>query len=473
MEERYMIRLISDNLEKLENKVAVIDKNTTFTYGKLYSMIKAYAFHLNRTYGTGNRILLFCENSIEFIVSYFSIIGSGNTIVMCDLNVKEELLAIINDCKANIVISSDSYYQFLTEKLNPEVVKLKKIDFSFFTERHEFEMYNPQKDVLILYTSGSTGIPKGVVNDAANLLSSADNYIATLRISSDDVFLSGVPFFHSYGMGSGFIAALKVGGTIVILPQINAKTILSYLTEFQVTIFHGVPYIYKLLSLQLQKEKVGVESVRHFISAGVKMDRKTFDDFYKETHCCIHQEYGSTETGTIAFNQSNEVECSVRSVGQPLLGVNVFIENPDDESKAGTLVVDSKSIASRYVGGTPFSRKYVTGDIVEIDEENYISIIGRSDRRISIAGKKIDPVEIKKMILSMEGTEEAYVYLNPLNPNVLAAKVVLNKTTSDSPITSLEIRKFLATKLAPLKVPKEITFVDKIETTMLGKIKRM
>ena len=380
---------------KYSGKTAIIDRKLTMTYSQLYNAVLNLAGHLVQTCGTDKRLLLYCENSAEFVVSYFAVALSGNTAVLCDVNFKEELSYIIRDCRIDAALTTHYLKESFTKKQrNFLPVHVVKILFSDLPANMEWG-YSPDKICLILYTSGTTGYPKGTLNTGRTLLQAAKNYISTLDVTPEDRFLVTIPMYHSYAMGSAMLASLLSGATLVIDRRFDPKKALEDIRHYQVSIFHGVPYMYDILTKHLSLFPEKIESIRYFVSAGMRLPPETFDAFFDVSGHVINQEYGSSETGTIAFNCSHEIEVLKTSVGQPLNGVKVRLgEQEGSNCEEGILEVHSKGMSLGYFGGKSFSQWYQMADRVRIDRQHNIFILGRQDRILNIAGKKVDPAAL-------------------------------------------------------------------------------
>lgn len=237
---------------------------------------------------------------------------------------------------------------------------------------------------------------------------------------------------------------------------------LEILQDKKITVFHGVPYMYRLFNRILQKKKYNLDNLRICISAGAKLDSDIAREFYNITGKVIHQEYGSTESGTIAINLCDDLESNIKSVGKPLTGVEIKIID-------GISLIKSKGRGIGYVGDELFQGEwYDTGDIVDIDEEGYIYIKGREKRMINLAGVKVNPLEIEEVIKKHQSVKEVLVrsVKHPRYGEAIQALVVVQED-----IDADDLKKFCSRFLPPIKIPKIISFTDKLEKTQLGKVK--
>lgn len=454
---------------KYSEKTAVIDRKSTLTYSQLRYAVLNLADYLGRVCGTDKRLLLYCENSAEFVVSYFAVALSGNTAVLCDINFKEELSHIIRDCAVDAVLTTHYLKESFTKKQGNSL-PLHVVEILFSDPPANMEWgYFPDKVCVVLYTSGTTGSPKGTLNTGRTLLQAAENYISTLDVTPEDRFLATIPLYHSYAMGSAMLASLLSGATLVIDRRFDAKKALEDIRRYQVSIFHGVPYMYDILTKHLSLFPEKIESIRYFVSAGMRLPPETFDAFFDASGHIIHQEYGSSETGTIAFNRSCEMEILKTSVGQPLRGVEVRLAGQEGSACGeGILEMYSKGESLGYFGGKSFSPWYRMADRVRIDGQHNIFILGRQDRILNIAGKKVDPAEIEALIMTMDGVKE--VHVGPKEEQGASVSLQADVVAEESSkINKTMIRKLCAERLSGYKIPKHIRFVQSLPKSSLGK----
>lgn len=470
-----------DNTVNFPNITAIQYDGHVYTYGELGQLIKKMGLRLySSTQAKKERVLILLPNSPEFIISFFSITSLGKVAVLADINFVEELLNIVKDNDISKIITKSHMKEKVQQILCNGGIASEKIQFIIADNlicelnlRDDSEA-NIKVDIdsndlaMILYTSGSSNRPKGVRNSYTNIEEAAKNYLETLNICKEDKLVAVIPFFHSYAFGSCMMAGLFAGATLLIEDGFVPSKVLNLIEREKATIFQGVPYMYKHINQRLSKGDYNIKSLRFCISAGAVLNEEIARDFYSITKKVIHQEYGSTETGTIALNMSDDLEKNIHSVGQPLknIEINICIEN---EEESGIIEVKSKAISLGYIDEDFMSGCwYKTGDIGYLDDDNYIFIVGREKRMINIAGKKVNPSEIEAILLKSSDVSEVLVRGIILDSEEAIEALIVTKNKS---LNKDDVKKFCIGKIAPYKIPRVINWVDSLPKSSLGKNK--
>jgi long-chain acyl-CoA synthetase len=314
---------------------------------------------------------------------------------------------------------------------------------------------------LIKLTSGSTGLPKGIVTTEANLIADCRNICSSMAITSADVNLGAIPFSHSYGF-SNLVTPLILQGTAVAysndyLPQ----SLLELANRHRCTVAPLIPMVFAHL---LSTAHGSFETVRTFISAGAPLPATTSRRFRERFGIDIHSFYGCSECGGITYDRrGGAVERG--TVGEPLDGVTL-------EAIASRLAVRSDSVAAGHLLDAatfvPIEAAFVTDDLAEM-RVGEVALTGRAGDVINTAGKKVNPREVEAVILQIKGVREAKVYGEPAGARgeVVAAAIV---ATPD--VTREQIREHCRTRLSLHKVPRIVKIIDTMPVDERGKIRR-
>lgn len=315
---------------------------------------------------------------------------------------------------------------------------------------------------LIKLTSGSTGMPKGIVTTEANLIADCKNICATMGIRTDDLNLGAIPFSHSYGF-SNLVTPLLLQGTAVVfsndyLPQ----SMIEMVNRFGCTVVPLIPMVFAHLTTAAHGS---FASVRTFISAGAPLPASTSRRFRDRFGIDIHSFYGCSECGGITYDRrGGAVERG--TVGPALDGVELL-------TGGARLVVRSDSVAAGYLfDATTFQRfedgTFTTDDLVDV-RDGEIALTGRAGDLINTAGKKVNPREVEAVILQIAGVREAKVYGEPAGARgevVAAAIVALPDVTRE------QVREYCRTRLSLHKVPRIVKLIDEMPVDERGKVKR-
>ncbi|EEP61075.1 long-chain-fatty-acid CoA ligase [Sulfurihydrogenibium yellowstonense SS-5] len=419
------------NIKPLE-KTALIHKGQEISYISLLENIKKYSNILDIK--PEDKVAIFSENRPEWIYAFFAVWEKCGVNVPIDfMSSEDELFYILNDSKpAYIFTSKNNKEKVLSVKLKLDydikVFIFEEIDFSSQIFENK-ECKKLEEDLaVILYTSGTTGQPKGVMLNYKNLLSNIKSIEKVEIANSQDSTLAILPFHHSYPLMVSMLIPLHLGATIVFLDELSPQDILDKLKKYKITILIGVPRLYALFHKRIF-DKINEDffikivfklckkinnqalskivfkrvhdifggNIKYFVSGGAKLDLDIAKDF-QVLGFKIIEGYGLTETSPIvSFNPPYEIKLG--SVGKPIEGVQVKIE--DDE-----ILVKGDNVFVGYLNKIEETKKafkngyFMTGDLGYLDEDGYLYITGRKKEIIVLPnGKNINPEEIENIIL--------------------------------------------------------------------------
>lgn len=472
------------NISEYENNIALACEAEQVTYKELKQDIESTAYLLeSKGLKPRERVMIYLNNSKEFVVSFFAVNCCQGAAVLVDTKLQNELEYVIKENHIQMIIAEDSEINRIKmicerllhteddEWLNslaiiPRSEVMAQTYLSKTRVRYEEGIDDKDKVALILYTSGSTGRPKGVLNSNKSLIEALDNYSSTIGSNVQDVFIGAIPFFHSYGFGSCLLTALVSGAKLVVIERYQPRTVLKKITQHNATIIQGVPYMYELLLQHYNAIDYCLDSVRYCISASANLSDALSRQFYQKTGEIIHQEYGSSETGTMALNLSEDLELNIASVGRPLNNVHVKLEMIEENK--GIICVKKTGCGIGYLGEKPFEGEwYETNDIGYLLHDDYIVIEARKDRLINITGLKVNPEEVERCIKQHSGVKDAIVRgeSDPTYGQMVRAYVVRKDNDLSVDLLITYCRKHLSA----YKIPSDIVWVDNIEKSGLNK----
>lgn len=326
---------------------------------------------------------------------------------------------------------------------------------------------------LLKLTSGSTGFPKAIVTSESHLVADGERIIAAMGITSGDTQLAVIPLSHSYGFGNLMLPLLLQGTAMVLRDSFVPSQVLADAHAFRSRVFAGVPYMFNYLETNPPTD--GWPSCLELvISAGARLDARTAQAFRERFSIKIHSFYGASETGGIAYDASDE-SVPDGQVGTAMPGVTIMVR-PDDEAAAGSgrIFVRSDSVATGYTEGDEersfADSGFLTGDLGFIDSRGYLTLTGRATAAVNVAGRKVHPAEVERVLRSMNGVEDVCVFAapDPRRGQQIVACIISRQLS-----TALEVRQFCASRLAPHKVPRAIVFLPSLPVTARGKIDRV
>ncbi len=461
---------------------ALIYKDTQLTYKDLYLRAAALCRLLKeRGLKPRDRVLICFENSPEFYIAYFAVLQAGAVVAPVNTFLKEvELSHIIADAQPRFIITSSDRIE-LFKQTNiaqlPPIITEKDMpppDQSYMADKPiELE---PDEMAALLYTSGTTGLPKGVMLSSRNIIINVLQGLARLQIGYKERLFGVLPLFHVFAQNTCVWSAFFVGATVILVPKIDRRYILSAL-KHKPTGFFGVPALYGLICLL---KTAPLDSVKFFLSGGDAMPDKIrayFELLYRRKIC---NGYGLTETSPVLTLEVEDVGQPTNVVGRPM--IEVFYEIRDEKGNAlpdgqiGELWVKGDNIMLGYYNAPEATDKVLkdgwfnTGDTMYVDKTGKLLITGRTKDLIIHKGINVYPQEIENVIIS--------------HPNVIRAGVVGKKDNAhgEIPIAFVQLRqeedgienklKTLCThQLASYKVPRSfICDTQDLPTTATGKV---
>ncbi len=333
----------------------------------------------------------------------------------------------------------------------------------------------------ILFTSGTTGKPKGAMLSHRNLRSNAQALVRHWGFGSTDVLIHALPIFHTHGLFVACHCVLMSGARMIFFPKFDLEGIIARLPD--ATVLMGVPTFYTRLLSHTAFNKSSAAGLRLFISGSAPLASETFLEFEQRTGQRILERYGMTETNMITSNPLAGQRIA-GSVGRPLPGVAVRIcgsdGRPVEAGEIGAIQVKGDNVFSGYWKRPEMREKdftadgyFITGDLGHWTPEGYLTISGRAKELIISGGMNVYPKEVENSLIQIDGVTEAAVFGVPhadLGEGVVAAVVVASNHRAT--LTSEHITATLRRDLSTYKVPKAVVFIETLPRNAMGKIQR-
>jgi len=467
-------------------KIAVIDKKN-IRYDEMYLKIQQISQRIkNKGLGKEHRVLLISENSPFFIQSYFAIIKSGSVCVPINPTVdSNDIDYILDSCESKMIFIEKRFLKKLSGNLD------KNIEI-YTEETAEIENIKPleqetnvdfKKDVaVILFTSGSTAKPKGVMLTHYNLLYNTNSIIQYLKLSSKDRIEVVLPFYYCFGT-SLLHTHFRVGGSLVINNRFMFPgSVLEDINKYECTGFAGVPSNYQILLRKSNIKNMAFPSLRYVAQAGGKLPNvfiKELKELLKGTE--IYIMYGQTEaTARLAYLPPNKLEEKLGSIGKGIPGTQLSVLDEEGNEvktgETGELVARGGNIMKGYFKDEEETLrvlregKLYTGDLATRDSEGYIYIQSRKKNIIKSGGNRISPKEIEDNIVEIPGVVEVAVI--PVKDDILgeAIKVFVVINPGNLEVDERYIIKYCKDKLPSYKVPKYVEFLEELPKNSSGKV---
>ncbi|HYN07085.1 MAG TPA: fatty acid--CoA ligase family protein [Vicinamibacterales bacterium] len=328
--------------------------------------------------------------------------------------------------------------------------------------------------VVLKMTSGSGNQPRAVVATETNLLSDARHIIEAMDIGPEDVSLAAIPLAHSYGLGNLVMPLLMQGSPIALRTGFAPRQLGQDIAACGVTTLPGVPYFFE--HVRRAGEALVLASVRRLITAGAPISAETVSYFKETIARKIHSFYGSSETGGISYDDSDDVSVPL-TVGRPMPGTLVDLRPwPGVQPDEGRLFVRGAAVCAAYATDQEPQDEvsnfvdggFLTGDIGAFDSRGRIVLRRRVSRFINVAGRKVDPAEVEAVLRSLPGVVEMSVVGAPCETR--GEQVVACIRRQNNALSAEDVRAHCAARLPVFKVPRRIVFVDALPVDARGKV---
>lgn len=460
------------------DKVAVISNDKQVTYGELSELIQQAASYLNiKGIKVGDKVVLEAFPSVEFISYYFATHLLNAVAVPLDVNLSEEQYdEIRKEVEASFIIT------FNKEILNGTRIQLA--DFSHLESLSNSQIVL-ESEADIIFTSGTTGKPKGVVLSHLNMLRGAENIIEGSEMAEDTVNLLGVPIHHAFGLGT--LRALMLNGATVVLINgfSSLKSIKNTYDLYKCNAVSIVPSALNIIN-ELCKGRLDYlfSNLKYFEFGSASITEKLLIQLREQfPTSAIYASYGSTESPRTMYVNLAQYPTKINTIGKPVSNVQVSIldddYNPINSSSVnvGRVCFSGEMNSLRYWKNNEETRKsfnrdmYYSNDLGYIDGDGFVTLVGRMNDMLNIGGKKIPASQIEKIVCNVEGVKEcACVGVfeeNSILGEIPIAFVVLEKNAMVSEQEILTA--FKVTNNHYIK-PKKVQFIDKLPLNRIGKV---
>jgi long-chain acyl-CoA synthetase len=435
----------------------------------------------------GDRVALMLPNVPHFVVAYYGILRTGAIAVPLNvLNKRREVAYYLRDSEAKLLLVWGDFAQEgepAATEAGCDCVTVVPGEFEqalfAFEPIEELAVGEPSDTAVLLYTSGTTGTPKGAELTHANLLANCQESRRLFGLGDKAVVLGALPLFHSFGQTCAMNAAIAGGGTLTLLPRFDPVKALEIIARDRVSVFEGVPTMYGAILNAPGHERYDTSTLKICASGGAAMPVELMRAFEQEFGCTILEGYGLSETApVVSFNHAGRVR-KPGSIGQPIEGVEMRIVDDLDREvpvgQVGEIVVRGHNVMRGYWRRPSATAEalrggwFHTGDLARADEDGYYFIVDRKKDMIIRSGFNVYPREVEEILYEHPAVREAAVVGVPdeqLGEEVGAA-VALKTGASVSPA---ELQDFVKQQLASFKYPRIVWIVDELPKGPTGKI---
>jgi benzoate-CoA ligase len=493
--------LIERNLRAgRQDKPAFIDDNGVYTYADVGHRTSAFANVLGQLgVASEQRVLMCIHDTIDFPTVFLGAIKAGVLpIAVNTLLTQGDYEYMLTDSAARIAVVSEALLP-LFKPLLGKVPTLERILVAGSSQgpdgltplleqaSTEYEVAATSRDApcFWLYSSGSTGAPKGTVHIHSSLIQTAELYaLPILEINDSDTIFSAAKLFFAYGLGNGLTFPMAVGATSILMAERpTPASVFRRLLQHQPSIFCGVPTLYASMLANPELPTRAAFNLRRCISAGEALPEQIGKRWSQHFGLDILDGIGSTEMLHIFLsNRTGEVRYG--TTGKPVPGYAVRLVDeeglPVAQGEVGELHISGPTSAALYWNNREKSRHTFigewtrSGDKYHQDQDGYFIYAGRSDDMLKVSGIYVSPIEVESALIDHEAVLEAAVVGKEDDDKLIKpiAYIVLKPGIQASPALEAELKAHVKSCLAPYKYPRWMEFVDELPKTATGKIQR-
>lgn len=429
----------------------------------------------------GDRVGVMLPNVPYFAIAYYAVLRAGGVVVPMNVLLKDrETSFYLSDAQAAAVIV---WHEFAgaaeagaaAAGADCIVVIPGHFEELICTADPVAEPVARRDDdtAVILYTSGTSGTPKGAELTHANLRRNVATVVDMLELTADDVILGALPLFHAFGQTAGLNAAIAAGACLTLIPRFEAAKALSIIDRDRVTVFEGVPTMFA--AMLHAEQRLHTSSLRLCVSGGAAMPVEVLRGFEAAFGTMVLEGYGLSETSPVASFNHPDRQRKPGSIGTPVAGVQMRLVGAGDDG-VGEIAIRGHNVMKGYwrrpeatAAAIDADGWFHTGDLARVDADGYFFIVDRSKDMIIRGGYNVYPREIEEVLYEHPAVREAAVVGVPdelLGEEVGAAVALAPGAEADA----AALRDFVKERVAGYKYPRKIWFVDELPKGPTGKI---
>jgi long-chain acyl-CoA synthetase len=483
-----LARILTDSAARDGDHIAVKLDDVELSY----ALLDGASAHLAGVIGDrgivpGDRVAVMIPNVPYFPVCYYGILRAGAVVVPLNvLSKRREVSFFLRDSGAKLLLAWHGFREeaeagaddagCATEVIVPGEFEKLVGAAQPVTELVERDA---SATAVILYTSGTTGTPKGAELTHANLLTNCEHANTLFDVAGDTVTLGALPLFHSFGQTCVLNSAVFAGSTVTLLPRFEPVKALEIIERDRVTVFEGVPTMYGAMLHAPGRERIDASSLKVCASGGAAMPVELMRAFEQAFGCVILEGYGLSETSPVASFNHPDRERKPGSIGTPIEGVEMKVVDEQDnevpDGEVGEIVIRGHNVMKGYLGRPDATDEamrggwFHSGDMARRDADGYFFIVDRKKDMIIRGGFNVYPREVEEVLYEHPAVREAAVLGIPDSEQgeEVGAAVVLKDGEQATPE---ELMEYVKGQLAAYKYPRRVWFVDDLPKGPTGKI---
>ena len=481
--------LLTESASRTPALPAIRLGDVELSYGELDELSARLAALLGeKGVGPADRVGVMLPNVPEFPIAYYGVLRAGAVVVPMNVLLKRREIAFyLEDSGSKLLLAWHGFCAEAREgaaDAGAELIEVEPASFAELLAEHEpavgLHETEEEDTAVILYTSGTTGKPKGAELTHVNLFRNADvSSRTTSEISEGDVVLGALPLFHSFGQTVSMNASLMTGACLTLVPRFDPGEALATMQRDGVTHFYGVPTMYGALLHHPERESFDTSSLRICITGGASMPVEVLRGFEEAFGAKVMEGYGLSETSPVACSNHPDKERKAGSIGTPIEGVEMQVVDENDQPVAqgevGEIVIRGHNIMKGYWQRPDATEEamrggwFHSGDMARTDEDGYFYIVDRKKDLIIRGGYNVYPREVEEVLFEHPKIREAAVVGVPHDEwgEEIGAAVVCHEGEELAPE---EVSAYVKERIAAYKYPRLVWFLDDLPKGPTGKI---
>jgi long-chain acyl-CoA synthetase len=483
-----LAQTLLDSAREHSDRVAIRLDDAELTYEQL-SGAAAHVVGLLGEHGfePGDRVGIMLPNVPHFPVCYYGVLRAGGVVVPMNVLLKRrEVTFYLEDSGAKLLFAWEGFADDAEAGAKAAGAKCILVEMTGFQDLvgaaeavTEVRDTDDDDTAVILYTSGTTGTPKGAELTHANLTRNAEASRNLFGLGPDAITLGALPLFHSFGQTCGLNATLGGGGTLTLIPRFDPAKALEIIERDRVNVFQGVPTMYGAMLHLPDRDRYDTSTLQVCASGGSAMPVELMRGFEEAFGCKVLEGYGLSESSPVASFNHADRERKPGSIGTPIDGVEMKVVDEDGnevpQGEVGEIVIRGHNVMKGYWQRPDATEETVrdgwlhTGDMATVDEDGYFFIVDRKKDMIIRGGYNVYPREIEEVLYEHPAVREAAVVGVPHDEygEEVGAAVALK---DGEEVSAEELRNFVKEQVAAYKYPRTIWFVEDLPKGPTGKI---
>lgn len=486
---------VSSHIERgrriFPHKPAIIAEDQSYSYAYLDDQVNRVGNALRGLgIAIGDRVAIYLPNSPDFAIVYLAILKVGAIAVSINaLFKRDEVQHILEDASASILVTTRDLIHNIAPSTLPNLHHIiicqgdveQHLALADLMTRASTRLTAVAMDrnapAAMLYTSGTTGLPKGALLSHGNIISNMYSTVHHNKLEPSDRLMLFLPIAHVFGQNAIMNSGFAAGATLVMQQRFDPERVLHAVQLHRVTCFHAVPTIYIYL-LNMPESAWDMTSVRYYFTAAATMPSEIALQWYEKTGFIPHEGYGMTECSPMA-TYNHDFRHKLGSIGEPVENVELKVVdeagNDLPPGAWGELIIRGPGVMLGYWNKPEETARTIrngwlhSGDIGMTDDEGYFYVVDRIKDMINAAGFKIYPAEVEQVLYRHPQVKEAAVYgkADPVKGETVVADVVLKDGAEVAP---LELIDFVRQQLAVYKAPRQVNLVAALPKNATGKV---